>query len=101
MYGWTRTRQLAALVLASGLLSLLPACKQAEGERCQIDDDCVTGLYCEYGGNTKTIGGYCVDPNAEVRSYGEKAKYSMDEVCTTAFDGECEVRPMFDPGMGP
>lgn len=64
MYGWTRTRQLVALVLASGLLSLLPACKQAEGERCQIDDDCSTGLYCEYGGNTKTIGGYCKNPAA-------------------------------------
>lgn len=39
----------------------------------------------------KTIGGYCVDPNSEVRTYGDKGKYTMDEVCTTAFDGECEV----------
>lgn len=63
MYGWTRTR-LAALLFAGGLLSLLPACKQAEGERCQITDDCQTGLYCEYGGNTKTIGGYCKNATA-------------------------------------
>ena len=39
----------------------------------------------------KSTGAYCVDGNAEVRTYGEKAKYTMDEVCTTAFDGECEV----------
>lgn len=40
-------------------------------------------------------GGYCVDPQGETRTYGEKGKYSMDEVCTTAFDGECEVYKRF------
>lgn len=39
----------------------------------------------------KTEAGYCVDPQGETRTYGERGKYSMDEVCTTAFDGECEV----------
>lgn len=39
----------------------------------------------------KTAGGYCVDPQGEIKTYGEKGKLSMDEVCTTAFDGECEV----------
>ena len=39
----------------------------------------------------KTVGGYCVDPQGEIKTYGEKGKLSMDEVCTTAFDGECEV----------
>jgi hypothetical protein len=39
----------------------------------------------------RTEGSYCVDPQGETRTYGEKGKYSMDEVCTTAFDGECEV----------
>ncbi|MFO0663668.1 MAG: DUF6599 family protein [Polyangiaceae bacterium] len=48
--------------------------------------DAVSGAYFP-----RTVGGYCVDPNSEVRTYGEKAKYTMDEVCTTAFDGECEV----------
>jgi len=43
----------------------------------------------------KTEGGYCVDPQGETRTYGEKGKYSMDEVCTTAFDGECEVYKRF------
>lgn len=28
------------------LLALTPGCKQSEGERCQIDDDCEGGLQC-------------------------------------------------------
>jgi hypothetical protein len=43
----------------------------------------------------KAVGGYCVDPQGEVKTYGEKGKLSMDEVCTTAFDGECEVYKRF------
>ena len=38
---------------------------------------------------------YCVDPQGETKTYGEKGKLSMDEVCTTAFDGECEVYKRF------
>jgi hypothetical protein len=43
----------------------------------------------------KSVGGYCVDPQGEIKTYGEKGKLSMDEVCTTAFDGECEVYKRF------
>jgi len=43
----------------------------------------------------KAAGGYCVDPQGEIKTYGEKGKLSMDEVCTTAFDGECEVYKKF------
>lgn len=43
----------------------------------------------------KTAGGYCIDPQGEIKTYGEKGKLSMDEVCTTAFDGECEVYKRF------
>ena len=43
----------------------------------------------------KRVAGYCVDPQGEVKTYGEKGKLSMDEVCTTAFDGECEVYKRF------
>lgn len=43
----------------------------------------------------RSAGGYCVDPQGEVKTYGEKGKLSMDEVCTTAFDGECEVYKRF------
>src|SRR6185312_10264700 len=34
---------------------------------------------------------YCVDPQGAARTYGDKGKLTIDEVCTTAVDGECEV----------
>src|SRR5579872_5876017 len=43
----------------------------------------------------RTAGGYCLDPQTEVKTYGDKGKFSMDEVCTTAFDGECDVYKRF------
>lgn len=41
------------------------------------------------------VADYCVDPQGDVKTYGDKGKLSMDEVCTTAFDGECEVYKRF------
>jgi hypothetical protein len=38
---------------------------------------------------------FCLDPQGEPKTYGDKGKLSMDEVCTTAFDGECEVYKRF------
>jgi hypothetical protein len=43
----------------------------------------------------RTAAGYCIDPQSEPKTYGDKGKLSMDEVCTTAFDGECEVYKRF------
>lgn len=43
----------------------------------------------------RVVGGYCLDPQSEPKTYGDKGKLSMDEVCTTAFDGECEVYKRF------
>src|ERR1700674_3742332 len=40
-------------------------------------------------------GGYCIDSQSEPKTYGDKGKLTMDEVCTTAFDGECEVYKRF------
>jgi hypothetical protein len=40
---------------------------------------------------TGTAGVYCIDPQGDTKTYGEKGKLTMDEVCTTAFDGECEI----------
>ncbi|HEU5478644.1 MAG TPA: DUF6599 family protein [Candidatus Tumulicola sp.] len=40
-------------------------------------------------------GGYCLDPQGQPKTYGDQGKFSMDEVCTTAFDGECEVYKRF------
>jgi hypothetical protein len=44
----------------------------------------------------RTGGGFCLDPQGEPKTYGDKGKFSMDDVCTTAFDGECEVYKRFD-----
>jgi hypothetical protein len=62
------------------------ACASGGGELT----DPVSGAYFP-----KTAAGYCVDPQGEIKTYGEKGKLSMDEVCTTAFDGECEVYKRF------
>jgi hypothetical protein len=43
----------------------------------------------------RAAGGYCIDPQTEPKTYGDKGKLTMDEVCTTAFDGECEVYKRF------
>lgn len=41
------------LPLALGLgLALVAGCKQGEGDRCEIDDDCESGLQCCTGSNT-------------------------------------------------
>jgi hypothetical protein len=43
----------------------------------------------------RTVPGFCLDPQSEPKTYGDQGKLSMDEVCTTAFDGECEVYKRF------
>lgn len=50
---------LSALLAAStASLLLLSGCKQNDGERCQLNEDCASGL-CEFSGNTPMMGGYC------------------------------------------
>lgn len=41
--------RLTAFLGAALLAVTLAACKQGEGEVCQIDDDCETGLECNAG----------------------------------------------------
>jgi len=43
----------------------------------------------------RTVGTFCLDPQGEPKTYGDKGKLSMDDVCTTAFDGECELYKRF------
>jgi hypothetical protein len=38
-----------------------------------------------------TVGGYCIDPHNEIRTYGKEGKGTIEQVCTELFDGECEV----------
>src|SRR5579859_6257649 len=43
----------------------------------------------------RSSAGFCLDPKTEPKTYGAQGKLSMDDVCTTAFDGECEVYKRF------
>jgi hypothetical protein len=44
-------------VLGAGAVALLAAgCRQAEGDRCEVDSDCQTGLTCD---NPLLTGGQC------------------------------------------
>ena len=49
-------------------------------------DDAVSSAYFP-----ATVPGGCLEPGGDTRAYGERAKSSLEELCTTAFDGECEV----------
>src|SRR5690349_16306355 len=39
----------------------------------------------------RTSSDYCLDPHGEVRSYGQDAKGTIDDVCIQQLNGECEV----------
>jgi hypothetical protein len=43
----------------------------------------------------RTVGHYCLDPQGEPKTYGAQGKLPMDQVCTTAFDGECVLYTQF------
>ena len=55
-----------------------------------VDTDAVSAPFFP-----KAIGAYCIDPQGDIKTYGEQGKLTMDDVCTTAFDGECEVYKTF------
>jgi hypothetical protein len=79
---------MSAAPVASGSASAPPAnvCAGGGGQ----DTDTVSAPMIP-----RTVGGFCLDPQGEPRTYGAQGKLSMDEVCTTAFDGECEVYKRF------
>jgi len=43
----------------------------------------------------RKVADYCLDPQGDEKSYGEKAKLKIDELCTTALDGGCEEYKKF------
>lgn len=115
MYGGMQTtdahcasaRSLRSIAIAAALLALA-ACKDdkpKDGDTPPPPPPPVSAApkgACASGGGTvddpvsapffpRATGGYCVDPQAPVKTYGDRGKLTMDEVCTTAFDGECEV----------
>lgn len=63
----TKLRCCAALS-ALLFIAMTASCKQGEGERCQLDEDCSEGLYCELAGNTRAQGGFCKAPGSSTSS---------------------------------
>lgn len=43
----------------------------------------------------KTIGAYCIDPGGDLKTYGEKGKLRIKDLCETALDGGCEEYRQF------
>lgn len=37
------------------------------------------------------VAGFCLDPNADVKRYGEGTSLPLDAVCVELFNGECEI----------
>src|ERR1700721_481273 len=98
----------AVLVVCSALGG--PACKQDEPAKDTPPPppptETVKPGACTSGGGEvgdpltaayfpRVLGAYCLDPQNDTKTYGEKGKLSMDDVCTTALDGECEVYKRF------
>ena len=75
---------ISSMLLGAALLTaLLTGCKQNEGERCQIDDDCTGGLYCELIGPTRDVGGYC-----------KSTTPTAVDLATTAKPADLSAQPM-------
>lgn len=57
------SRILCIGIVAGGLSAALVSCKQARGDRCQVDDDCRDGLICNKATDTcqETGGGGDID----------------------------------------
>lgn len=60
MSAWSRLGKIAlGCTLVVGIGAWVAGCKQGEGERCQVDDDCASGLVCNRATQScaKTNGG--------------------------------------------
>ncbi|RMH40446.1 MAG: hypothetical protein D6689_13800 [Deltaproteobacteria bacterium] len=51
----SRTARSCALALSLVALAAAPACKQGEGQRCEIDSDCEDGLICSPGPGGQSV----------------------------------------------
>lgn len=49
----------ATALLLAVFVTLAPGCKQAEGDRCQLDSDCEDGLVCCIDQQQANLGGVC------------------------------------------
>lgn len=49
------------------------------------DDDAVSAPFFP-----PAVAGWCLDPHGDAKTYGEKGKLRIDQLCDTALDGGCE-----------
>jgi hypothetical protein len=59
-----------------------PPVVSAHGDTCAegggVDTDTISAPLVP-----RAVGGFCLDPQSEPKTYGDKGKLSMDDVCTT------------------
>lgn len=74
-------------LVAAVLLAGLSACKQGEGDRCEIDDDCGSGLLCEANLCRRTSTG-TVNQDASTTPFGRlDAAHAVDASSLDAPEG--------------
>lgn len=90
--------------LASGVLvdtgGLLPS---KDGLRVRLEGGQITVQDGPFSESKEVIGGWAILQTETKAQALQVAKDFMElhRLHWPGFDGECEVRPMFDPGMGP
>jgi hypothetical protein len=90
-------RPLVAAVLLAG--ALLTGCKQGAGERCEVGNDCQSGLTCQKLNNSDV--GQCKDP-ALVAPTADAAPMVDTRVQTPdAHDAASDPAPATPPEAGP
>ncbi len=71
--------------------SATAAVAQCAGGGGQVKD----AISAPFFPRTAASGSYCLDPQGDEKTYGEKAKLVIDQLCTTALDGGCEEYKKF------
>ncbi len=92
-----KSRQDGTLVDTGGLLPT------AEGARVRLDGGKITVIDGPFSESKEVIGGWAI-LNAGSKAEAVRLATEFLELHRRhwpGFDGECEVRQMFDPGMGP
>lgn len=85
--------------LLLGLLCLpLGACKQGQGERCQVDDDCEEGYLCCVREVDRALGGTCQPENACELTPVTDGGIDMGELDLGKADRGVDSKPTADQG---
>jgi hypothetical protein len=92
-----KSRKEGTLVDTGGLLP------SKDGLRVRLDNGAITVIDGPFAESKEVIGGWAIlsaDSKADARRIATEFM-ELHRKHWPGFDGECEVRPMFDPGMGP